>query len=659
MASKQGHGVLLSWLVQILGAVAALGVPASANCHAQQALQQPTVAAPQDRRFDGTIRLEVDARDVVRRVFHVRETIPVQAPGTMTLLYPEWEASSHAPTISAASLAGLVVFAGQQRLEWRRDELEMHAFHVDVPEGANDITVEFQYVVRAGEALLRPDLVTVQWQRLLLYPAGWYARNLPIQAGVRLPRGLHVVSSLHAEATSGESVRFGGTTLDALLDAPVIAARYIRAHDLGLPGQPAFRLSLLSDGKEAPQLSDRDATDMRRMVEETHAVFGRAPYERFEAMVVLSDVFPAGGVEHADSAEIYLPADYFRDRSSQLNNLDLMVHEHVHAWNGRFRVPTGQWTPTPNTPIRNGMLWIYEGQTEFWGRVLAARSGLRNHQETLDKLALDAANTQAMNGRAWKTLRDTTNDPVYLSSRYAAWPEWQRRKDYYTEGVLLWLEIDMMLREGSDGRYGLDDLAAAFYSADMGPGPHTYTFDDLCTALHGLLPIDWSRQLDERLDTHMPLVLRGLERAGWELVYDRKPTPTFLQYEAEMGGYDVRHSIGMVVDTRGRVQSVMRDSPAYRAGIAPGAVLEAIDGEAFSREALLSAIERSAGTPIALRVNNDACRSDLEIDYDGGPRYPHLRRIGGRPDRLTPLLKPRSLGAPVSADKPVEVERGE
>lgn len=640
--SHRSSDIRSRWLVLILGAVTTLGVAPAAGGRPQWGPQQPEIPAPQDRRFDGTIRLEVDARDVVRRVFRVRETIPVQTPGRTTLLYPAWEASSHARTLSAANMAGLVVFAGSQRLEWRRDELEMHAFHLDVPEGVDDITVEFQYAVRPGDAILGPDLVAVQWQRLLLYPAGWYASNIPVQASVRLPSGLHAVSSLHAEDTSDGSVRYAATTLDTLLDAPAIAARHVRAHDLGLPGQPAFRLSLLSDSGETPELSDRDAADMRRMMRETHAVFGRAPYERFEAMVILSDAFPPGGIEHADSAEIYLPADYFRDRFRQLNNLDLIVHEHVHAWNGRFRVPVGQWTPTPNTPIRNGMLWSYEGQTEFWGRVLAARSGLRSQQETLDKLALDAATVQAMNGRAWKPLRDTTNDPLYMSSRTAVWPEWQRRKDYYTEGVLLWLEIDMMLRDGSGDRYGLDDLAAAFYSAELGPGPHTYTFDDLCAALHRLLPIDWSKQLDERLDTHEPLVLGGLGRAGWELVYDDKPTATFLQNEAEMGGYDVRHSIGMVVDAHGRVQSVTWEGPAFRAGIGPGAVVEAINGEAFSREALLRAIARSVDEPVALRINQGAYRSDLEIDYDGGARYPHLRRISGRPDRLAQLLNSRS-----------------
>ncbi|MDG2524192.1 M61 family peptidase [Stenotrophomonas sp. HITSZ_GD] len=637
MTSKR-IGISSSGLALVLFMVAILGLLASADGHAQPS----DIAAPRDRPFHGTIRLDIDARDVSRKMFHVRETLPVQAPGRMTLLYPAWEASSHAPSISAASLAGLVVSAGAQRLEWRRDELDMHAFHVDVPEGIEDITVEFQYVIRPGESLLRRDMVAVQWQRLLLYPAGWYARNIAIQAGVRLPMGLHAVSSLQIEHISGESIGFKATALDALLDAPVLAARHFRSYDLGLPGQPAFRLSLLSDSAEIPELPAQDLADMRRMLEQTHAVFGRAPYGKFEAIVVLSDAFPPGGVEHADAAEIYLPPDYFLDRASQLNNLDLIIHEHVHAWNGRFRVPEGQWTPTPNTEMRNGMLWVYEGQTEFWGRVLAARSGLRSRQETLDKLALDAANVEAMNGRAWKTLRDTANDPIYLTGRAAVWPEWQRRKDYYTEGVLLWLQVDMKLREESAGRYGLDDLARAFYSADIAPGPAPYSFDDLCAALHRLVPIDWASYLLARLDTHRPLVLGGLESAGWRLVYDSEPTDTFLQHEAELGGFDLRHSIGLVVDARGAVLSVMWDSPAYRAGIGPGAVVEAVNGEAFTPEVLLGAIASRAAAPISLHLRDGRDESDVAIDYHGGARYPHLRRISGRADRLSPLLRPRS-----------------
>lgn len=613
----------------------------TAQGHPRQ-VEPSGIPAPRDEPFEGVIRLDVDARDVRRKLFHVRETLPVQTPGRMTLLYPQWEASSHAPSISVASLAGLVVSAGAQRLEWQRDALEMHAFHVEVPEGVSEITVEFQYVVRPGEALLRPGLVAVQWQRLLLYPAGWYARRLPVQPSVRLPSGLHPVSSLTVESASEDTLRFGTIALDTLLDAPVLAARYHRAYPLALPGQPLFRLSLMSEEEDIPALPQAEVAAIRRMLAQTRAVFGRAPYAKFEAMLVLGDTFPPGGVEHAGGAEIYLPANYFRDHASQLNNLDLIVHEHVHAWNGRFRVPEGQWTPIPNTPMRNAMLWAYEGQTEFWGRVLAARSGLRTRQDTLDKLALDAAEVQLMTGRAWKTLRDTTNDPLYLTNRSAVWPEWQRRKDYYTEGVLLWLDVDMTLREGTAGRHGLDDVATAFYSVDRTPDPRPYTFDDLCAALYQRLPIDWSAYLHARLDAHQPRVLDALERAGWALVYDDQPTATFVQHEAELGGDDLRHAIGLVVDAGGQVQSVLWDSAAYREGVAAGMMLEAVNGAPFSRDALRGAVAASRATPVSLRVRDGADRFEVTLDYRGGLRYPHLRRLPGHADRLTPLLAPRS-----------------
>lgn len=499
----------LGWRMAVASTVLALTLQSVAGAAAESGPQplpyRSTIAPPQDRHFTGVAELEVDASDVDRGIFRIRESIPVQEPGHLTLLYPEWEASSHSKTLSVANLAGLVVRAGTQRLEWRRDELDMHAFHVQVPHGARTIDIEFQYVTRLGDALMRPDMVIVQWQRMLLYPAGWFARNIPVRPRLRLPAGLRAVSSLDLEASSEDEMSYRRTSLEALLDAPVIASRHAHSFDLSQPGQPRFRMHVLADTADTPGPSEQDLIDLQRLVEETRRVFGHAPYHRFDAMVVLSDAFASGGIEHAASAEINLPADYFRDRSAQLNNLDLIAHEHVHAWNGRALVPADQWTPTPNQPIRNSLLWIYEGQTEFWGRVLADRSGLRNRQQTLDKLALDAAAVQAMNGRAWKTLRDTTNDPLYVSGRATVWPQWQRRKDYYTEGVLLWLDIDMMLREGTDGRTGLDALAGHFLAAQPQHGARTYTFEDLCTALHELLPIDWRAYLDERLDAHTPL----------------------------------------------------------------------------------------------------------------------------------------------------------
>lgn len=139
------------------------------------------------------MRLAVDASDTRHKVFTVRETIPTQRAGPMVLLYPEWETASHASTVSVARLAGLMIRGNGRRLDWRRDPVDVHAFHVAVPPGVEALDLEFQYlsppIPRAGALEMSRNIVTVAWQSLLLYPAGWFVRDIPVAASLRLPPG--------------------------------------------------------------------------------------------------------------------------------------------------------------------------------------------------------------------------------------------------------------------------------------------------------------------------------------------------------------------------------------------------------------------------------------------------------------------------------------
>jgi len=623
----------LVWLLLMLG-------PAHAFARQPQPLSYASsVATPQDRPFEGEMLLEVDATDVQHRLLRVHQVIPVQNTGPVTLLYPEWEPASHARTVSAANLAGLFIRAGSTRLAWRRDELDPHAFHIEVPEGATAIEIEFQYVTRPADLAIQPDMVVLQWHKVLLYPAGWFARNIPVRARARFPEGLMLTSALGLDGVQGDVATFRATSLEALSDAPVFASRHGQRIPLGLPDEPPVWLNVLADSPKGLDVTAEDIGMLRRMIAETSALLGPAPYRRFDAIVVLSDAFPVGGVEHADSAEIYLPAAYFLEQSAQLNNLDLIAHEYVHAWNGRARQPRDLWAPTLNVPVRNSLLWVYEGQTEFWGRVLAARSGLRTRAETLEKLALDAAEVSARSGRAWKPLRDTFNDPLYMSARSTAWPDWQRRKDYYTEGVLLWLDIDMTLRERSAGRVGLDDFARDFFASDGHGEVTTYGFEDVCDALGRLVPMDWASYLDERLDAHEPVVLEALTRAGWSLAFGRERSRTFQQHEAELGASDLTYSIGMTVTQAGLVRSIAWEGPAFRVGLVPGAKLLTVNGAAFSLDGLLAAIDDSEERTLSLGYDVEGVQSTGALDYRGGLRYPHLKRVDNLPDRLSSLLE--------------------
>ncbi|RDS86163.1 M61 family metallopeptidase [Dyella psychrodurans] len=605
----------------------------------------PALPTPADRPFHGTIQLAVNATDTDHQIFSVRETIPVQTPGDTVLLYPEWETASHAPTATVAELAGLMVNIDGKPSEWTRDPVDMHAFHVDVPKGATSITVEFQFLAPAAADLLRPDMVEVPWQRVLLYPAGWYVRDIPVAATLMLPRGITPYTALVFQTIDDGTLGFQPVTLEQLIDAPVYAGRFTRRILLNEDNAKPIALDLLADAKEDLAITQPEVERMKALIAQSLKTFGTAPYRHYDAIVTLSDVLSpdggGGGVEHLEEGENNLPAAYFTHAAEQLNNLDLIAHEFAHAWNGRWREPADLWSPTFNQPISGSLLWVYEGQTEFWGRVLAARAGLRDHRQTLDKLALDAATVANRTGRRWKDLQDSTNDAVYMAKHHVAWRDWQRREDYYPEGVLLWLDVDARLRELSRGEHGLDDFARLFFDAKESgqPSTRTYTFQDVCDALNKVAPDDWAAFLNRHLQSHSADdAIAGLARAGWKLTYSGVPTETFLQDEAEQGAADLDYSIGLQVDTHGRVQSVRWDSPAFRAGLSPGSQVTEVDGEPFSTRALIAAVQSSASKPLTLMADVGGAARTVVISYREGLRYPHLERISGTPDRLSALL---------------------
>ena len=609
-----------------------------------QQIDRPAIPAPVDHPFAGTMAITVDARDVAHKLFAVEERIPLSGERTITLLYPRWEAASHGPSLSVTDLAGLAISADGQAIAWRRDPVDPHAFHLTVPAGARDLQIRYQVV--AGADLLAPDMIMLPWQRLVLYPAGWYSRNIAIAAAATLPSGLRILPSLAGVAgdTSDDGVvtRFATASLETLLDSPVYAARYASTLPLSRDG-PAVILDVIASRASDLAVPAAQLDGLRHMVEQARAVFGAAPYDHYAFLARMADGEAAGGTEHRRSSEIALPSDYFRAWASHLNDRDILAHEFVHAWNGLYRVPADLFAPTPNEPQGGSLLWVYEGQTEFWGRVLAARAGLRTHEETLDRFAIDAAEAAHRPGRAWRPLSDDVNYASFMLRQPVPWPDWQRRKDYYDEGVMLWLDIDARLREGSGGGVGLDAFAQRFFAGATPDGPaRTYGFADLCTALNAVMPGDWAAILRQWIDGHEEVdVTAGLTRAGWRLVYTDVPSTTFLQNEEELGGTDLTYSAGLIVAEDGRVRAVAWDGPAFRAGLAPKAKIVAVGSAPFSRDTLLDAVRHSGQRPITLTIDQDGSRRSAVIPYKGPLRYPHLERIADRPDRLTALLRPR------------------
>nr|WP_315257437.1 peptidase M61 [uncultured Duganella sp.] len=604
-----------------------------------------TIAAPRDMPFKGDIQLKVDATDTAHKIFRVRETIPVQRSGAMVLLYPQWETGSHSPTQEAAPLAGLLIHAGGRRLDWRRDTANPHAFHVEVPAGARELKLEFQHLPAAnGPKLMSRDMLILPWQKVALYPAGWYIRNIGVRAELTIPDGFQFATSLKTAQASPNHIAFKSASFEDLVDAPVYAGRHHRRVELA--SAPAVRLNLFGDNAAALDLPPELIAKFKTLAAAVPQLFRSQHYRHFDFLMSLSDVLPSGGgVEHQESTEINVSANYARDAGEQVLMANLMAHEFIHSWNGRTRQPADLWTPNLNMPMRGSLLWVYEGQTEFWAHVVSTRQGLRSLQQSLDALAVDASLMANRPGRAWKSLQDSTVDALYMPAKPVNWRDWQRREDYYAEGVLLWLDVDMLLRELTGDRKSMLDFAAVFFGAGQNTRDiTTYTFEDVCKTLNQIAPHAWPAYFKQRLHAHDDQhLLDGLKRGGYRLVYTDQPTEFFAQHEADLGGMDLSTSVGLVVGKKGVIKSVMWESPAFKAGISLGARLVSVAGQPYTDDVLKQAIRDAAVSKqaIALDFEADGAVRSASIPYFDSLRYPRLERIPDSPDRLRELLLPR------------------
>ncbi len=615
-----------------------------------QPLAMPAaIPAPQDQSWPGTIGLSVDITDRARHVVSVHETVPVQHAGDLVLLYPEWVPGDHGPTGPLADLAGLEIQANGEKLAWTRDTVDVHAFHVTVPEGAGSLDVRFQYLSppseREGRVEMTPEMVDLAWNTVLLYPAGVFSRGITVQASVAMPKGWKFATALEPADSWDGAASFKPTTLNTLVDSPLYAGHYSARIDLAPGASVPVHLNVFADRPQDLAISDDQLAKHRALVQQATRLFGAQHYGHYDFLFALSSELGGVGLEHHQSSEDGVDRDYFTDWDHTIADRDLLPHEYTHSWNGKFRRPADLWTPNFNVPMRDSLLWVYEGQTQFWGQVLAARSGLWSHQEALDAIADDAASMEAETGRLWRPLQDTTNDPIINERRPQSWHSWERQEDYYTEGLLIWLDADTLIREQTHGAKSMNDFARAFFGIEDGSFvTHPYTLTDVVQTLAGVMPYDWAGFLRTRIDAvsaHAPL--DGIARGGYRLVYTDTPSETLKSVQAKRKTHDFTWSIGLSLGSGSTIGSVVWNSPAYRAGLVRGGKLVAVNGLSFEDATDLSSaikLAAHAAEPIELLVQYDRHFQTVRIDYHDGLRYPHLQRVADKPALLDDLLTP-------------------
>lgn len=616
-----------------------------------------------------TMRVEIDATDLPRKLLSSTVTLSIPKAaraddGTVALWYPKWVPGVHAPGGPVQNIGGMVFETTDgTTLEWQREPGEPHLVHV-AANGASEIVARMRYIADQPstnstgiDVFGSKDIGYVSANTIIMVPDGESIQETLVDATLLLPDDWTYATALRTiEGEDDAPIAFQRVTLETFIDSPILCGRYAKTYDLVedvvSDQSPPQRLHIISESKQVLDIDETLLARFRRMATEATRLFESHPFDHYELLLATTDVMPKNGLEHLTSSFNVLGLRTLAD-VDDLKGWDryLMPHEYVHAWCGKYRRPAGMLTPDFHTPKDTRLLWVYEGLTQYIGKLIEVRSGLASQEDLAWYVREQVRDAMYTQGREWRPTDDTAAAAYVLRGWSHSWGYLRRGQDFYHEGAMFWLEADARIRNLTDGERSLDDFARIFFARDADdPVPNPYTRADVVATLDAVASADWDTFIHERLEqTAERYDLELLSEIGYRVQYANEP-PDPPEKPSGSQSVDAFESLGMSVSSSGTVHHVILDSPADRTGLGPGMKLMGVDGYTWSTGRLTDAIEETVRTGgIDLLVESGDRYETLRIDYDGGPRHLVLVRDEEKPDRLA------EIGAPLDA-RPVPAE---
>jgi predicted metalloprotease with PDZ domain len=602
-----------------------------------------------------TMSVAVDASHATQDILHIRESIPVK-PGAVTLEYPKWIPGEHSASGPIVNVANLVISAGATPLRWLRDLVDPNAFHIDVPPGTSSIEVRFDFLGAAtgrysSARLASANMFALNWHKVLITPHADDYRTIAIAPTLTLPGpDWQYATALDTLKRDGATIAFGTVTMEQLVDSPLDAGTNFERLPLGSIDGAPVDIAIVADSPE--QLDpDKVLPKLKNLVAQMGALYRARHFNHYTFLLTASDILPTNGVEHHQSSDNGTAANFLIDANATTASADLLAHEFNHSWDGKFRRPADLATPNLNVPMRDDLLWVYEGMTQFYGNLQATRAGLLTQDQYRDKLAASYATLDSETGRLTTPLYDTAADAPQLYGSPGAFRSARRGTDFYPEGELMWLEADVLIRKLSGGKRSIDDFARAFFGrTSTGPQVVPYTRDDIIAALNTVQPYDWADFFRKRIDAIAPHPPDPFTGSGWKITFAAQPSAFAKIVQRVRKGFDARFSLGIVGAEKGMVADVIDGSPAQKAGVAPGDEIVAINSRETGHTASIQdaidaalVVAQHGGPSIKLLVRGGGTYRELTVPYTAGPKYPVLEAIPGAPDVLDAISKPLPL----------------
>lgn len=587
----------------------------------------------------------IDARQLHRKLLFTTMEIPCQA-GELRLWYPKWYPGAHGPMGRVEDIAGLQVSTSDGRpLPWERDEVELHCVKVQIPDGLSAVKVKMTTICNSP-GISAAGIYTygntrvgvINWNTCVLYPEGPKSDEQPVSVRLILPETWKYATALKSRKQEKNEVTFDTVALTELIDNPLIAGEHLRTIKLDSGKTPQAFLHLASESKEAVEIPDKVIEKYSRLVQEAGAMFGVTHYPEFHFLVTCSDELGLYGLEHLRCSLNGVRKNDLVDDKSRVGWVAMLLpHEYVHSWCGKYRRPQSMITPDFHSPQKTKMLWVYEGLAQYLGDVLMVRCGLVSPETYRDTLRGYIQGQLHKAGRKWRSLEDTSIAGYLLRRPSPNWTDLRRDQDFYFEGMLLWMECDAIIRDLSQGKKTLDDFCRIFFASVHGKKTVAgYTYEDVIATLQQTQEYDWDGLFTRRVKTPMEnLLLDYLQKLGYRVEYSNKPAKGVAR-----PGSIAENSLGLRL-AGNRIQSVIGDMPADKAGLSSGMRIMEVNGEKYSVDAMQKALEASTEKKtVSMKIQNGDNETDVSLPYADGVRFLHLKRMEDRPDVFMEIYKP-------------------
>lgn len=595
------------------------------------------------------VTITLDARKAALGRAYAHLTIPVR-PGPFTIDYPEWIPGEHGPTGPLSDISELRVSAGGKQLRWQRDQVDLYAFHVNVPPGTSSVNVDFTVLLNGGgDMMATRNILIGNWNRYIFYQRNIDNTQYFARASIVLPAGWDFASALPVASRSGDRVNFDTVSLETLIDSPTDMGAYVKHITTWTGDGAATYLDVFADAPEDLKIDGKVIDAYKRLTPEAMALYGGRHWNVYHAELTLSNTLGFQGIEHHQSSDDRAPDDFLTNPRSQMLNGDLVPHEFSHSWNGKYRRPFDLQQPDYNEPYpeRTELLWQYEGMNQYMGDLLSFRAGIRDPKDYPEYLAALYSNLAYEPGRNTTPLIDTTTGaPYYYCCARGVYPSLRRTSgDFYREGELVWLDADTIIREQTHGAKSLDDYTKVFAGGVSGPKVVTYTREDVERYLNQVVPYDWHGFFEKYVYSIAPVPPADeIERAGYTLVFNDTPN----KFVNGRGGRGVGawFDAGMQIGATGAISDVRENSAAWKAGLAPGMQIVGVNGREFSADLWTQAIKdaKNSSAPLHLLIKQGHWYQTADLDYHDGLKYPHLERVAGTADMLSEIMRAHATG---------------